>query len=301
MDILTSSFGPLAGVEVGHWTDTTARTGCTVIRLARPALTAVDVRGAASGSRELDLLGPGRIVRRADAILLTGGSAFGLAAAEGVVRWLREHGRGFPTPAGPVPIVPAAVIFDLAIGSATWPGPDDGYSAVANAAGIDRLETGQVGAGTGATLGAIGGPDAMRIGGFISGQVVLDEGAVTAFVVANPYGTLWSPDAVDPRMAVLDSPPTSPPLGVSTTLLACVTDLPLDHDALHRMTVAMHDGLARSIAPVHTIADGDIAFASTVNDIPRSDTGTTMRACLAAELAVEAAFTTLRGDTSRPR
>ncbi len=123
----------IPGVMIGHATDHVARTGCTVVLFERPTLAAVEVRGAAPGTRELDLLGPGRMVQRADAILLTGGSAFGLAAADGVVGALAEAGRGFPTSAGPVPIVPAAVIFDLSIGTAKAPDAAFGRAAAAQA------------------------------------------------------------------------------------------------------------------------------------------------------------------------
>lgn len=297
MDILTRRLTPIPGLTVGHWTDTEARTGCTVIRFDAPALTAVDVRGAAPGSRELDLLAPGRTVQRPDAILLTGGSAFGLSAAGGVVTWLAERGRGYPTPGGPVPIVPAAVIFDLATGASTWPGPDAGYAATNAATSLDSLETGTVGAGAGATIGTILGTDGTRPGGFVATQVRLDEGTVCAFAVVNAFGALASSDAPDSRTVLLSSGPGRVPFGEATTLLACVTDIPLDHATLQRMTVAMHDGLARSIVPAHTMVDGDIAFASTLRADSAPPPERAMRACLAAELAVETAIATLRGNT----
>lgn len=301
MDILTRRLTPIPGLAVGHWTDAEARTGCTVIRFDAPAITAVDVRGAAPGSRELDLLAPGRSVQRPDAILLTGGSAFGLAAAGGVVDWLAERGRGYPTPGGPVPIVPAAVIFDLATGARSWPGPDAGYAATDAAGSLDRLETGQVGAGTGATVGGIFGPDGARPGGFLAAQVRIDEGTVSAFAVVNAFGALASGDEPDPRSALLSTPSGRVPFGEATSLLACVTDIPLDHATLQRMTVAMHDGLARSIVPAHTMVDGDIAFATTLREDATPLPERAMRACLAAEMAVEAAIATLSGGTRSAR
>jgi L-aminopeptidase/D-esterase-like protein len=297
VDILTNRLAPLAGVAVGHWTDVEARTGCTVIRFDAPALTAVDVRGAAPGSRELELLAHGRTVQRPDAILLTGGSAFGLAAADGVVRWLVERDRGFPTPAGPVPIVPAAVIFDLATGGATWPGSDAGHAATDAARPLNALETGPVGAGTGATIGAIAGAAGTRPGGFLAAQIRIDEGTVCALVVLNAFGTLMTADSPDPRVGALSRPPGRVPFGEATTLLACVTDLALDHAALQRMTVSMHDGLARAVVPAHTMVDGDVAFASTLRSEPAPPPELSMRACLAAELAVETAIGTLRERT----
>jgi L-aminopeptidase/D-esterase-like protein len=269
-----------------------------VIRFDAPALTAVDVRGAAPGSREIELLAHGRAVQRPDAILLTGGSAFGLAAADGVVRWLHERNRGFQTPAGRVPIVPAAVIYDLATGAPEHPDADAGYAAADTAGPLDSLETGQVGAGTGATIGAIRGAAGIRSGGCVAAQVRIDEGTVSAIGIVNAFGALRDDGDGDPRIAALSAPVASVQLGESTTLLACVTDIPLDHASLHRMTIAMHDGLARAILPVHTLADGDIAFASTVSEEATTPPERSLRACLAAELAVETAIGTLNARTS---
>jgi L-aminopeptidase/D-esterase-like protein len=297
MEILTSELEAMEGVGIGHWTDARARTGCTVIRFDTAALTAVDVRGAAPGSRELDLLQPGRTVRRVDAILLTGGSAMGLAAADGVVRWMRERGRGYRTSAGSVPIVPAAVLFDLATGTTDAPDADAGYAATALARSIPEAETGRCGAGTGATTGKIRGTHLSRAGGLAVAQVRLDEGSVTAVVAVNAYGELQAVDHDDPRIAFLSEPVAPVPLGESTTLMACITDLSLNHEALMRLTVAMHDGLARKIVPVHTSADGDIAFASTTAETQEIEPGQSLRACLAAELAVETAIDSLRTST----
>lgn len=295
MALVSRDLPALDGVRVGHWTDTAARTGCTVIRFDAPALTAVDVRGAAPGTRELALLQPGMAVQRPDAILLTGGSAFGLAAADGVMRWLRERGRGYPTPAGPVPIVPAAVLYDLATGDPVWPDAHAGHAATDAAEPMDRLETGRVGAGTGATAGQIAG--ASVDGGLFAAACVTPHGTAVAIVALNPFGVLQeSAKAEDPRAATI-ARSAAPPLGQATTLLACVTDIPLSHDALIRMTVAMHDGLARAIVPVHTIADGDIAFASTVREDPACPPGRGLAAALAAELAVEHAIARLASGT----
>jgi L-aminopeptidase/D-esterase-like protein len=297
MEILTSALRNIDGVQVGHWTDADAQTGCTVIRFDEPALTAVEVRGAAPGSRELDLLQPGRTVQRPDAILLSGGSAMGLAAADGVARWLKEHDRGFQTGAGRVPIVPGAVLFDLLMGKPVSPNASAGYSATEGAVSIRDVETGRVGAGTGAATGMIGGRDAARPGGFVMAQVCIDEGLVTAMAAVNAFGRLNDGEQDDPRRSLLSQRVTSPPLGESTTLLACVTDIPLDHDGLIRMTVGMHDGLARAIVPAHTIADGDIAFASTTREDPNCPPERWLRASVAAELAVESAIATLHHST----
>src|SRR3954452_15495049 len=149
---VNSPLASIPGVRVGHWTDLDAATGCTVVLCEEGAVAGVDVRGAAPATRETDLLRPGSLVGRAHAILLSGGSAFGLAAADGVMRYLEERGVGFPTSAGPVPIVPAAALFDLGLGSAARrPGAVEGYAACLAASG-SPVEQGSIGAGTGATV-----------------------------------------------------------------------------------------------------------------------------------------------------
>lgn len=281
------------GVAIGHATDPTARTGCTVILFDRPTLTAVEVRGAAPGTRELDLLAPGKTVRRADAILLTGGSAFGLGAADGVVRALTDDGRGFPTPAGPVPIVPAAVIFDLAVGSSTAPDAASGAAAVADAGPISRVPEGAVGAGTGATWGKIAGPDSIRDGGLGIGQRTIGSETVTAVAVVNAFGNVRtsSGEVSDPRDAFLadTTGPGDPAVGQATTLVAIITSIPCDHDALIRCCVAAHDAMARLIVPAHTLVDGDVAFASTTMENAIAP-GELMKLTVAVELAVESAI-----------
>jgi L-aminopeptidase/D-esterase-like protein len=282
----TTTLHDVAGVAVGHTTDLPARTGCTVIAFDAPALTAAEVRGAAPGTRELDLLAPGRTVQRADAIVLTGGSAFGLRAAEGVMSALANLGRGIPTPAIPVPIVPAAVIFDLANVQAEIPNPDDGATAFRTAQPLSRAETGRVGVGTGARWGAILGDRGIRDGGFAMAQVVVAGGSVTAMVVVNALGIV-DPET-DPRPDVLDAM-VDPPFGQNTTLMAVVTDVACGHDTLMRMCVAAHDALARVIWPSHTIADGDVAFASTVTE-GRDDPRLVLPLTMATEIAVERAI-----------
>jgi len=274
------------GVRVGHTTLPDARTGCTVIAFDTPALTAVEVRGAAPGTRELDLLAPGRTVQRADAILLTGGSAFGLRAADGVMTALANLGRGFPTPAIPVPIVPAAVIFDLAHGEPIAPTPSDGAAALDHAVPVSQTEVGAVGAGTGARWGRVRRDVGTQAGGFGAGQTTVANGSVTAFVVLNAHGAVLPGD--DPRPSLLAAP-HQPAFGQSTTLIAVVTDLPCDHDALLRLCVSAHDALARVVWPSHTLVDGDVAFASTIAE-GRADRALQLPLAMATELAVEAAI-----------
>lgn len=273
----------LPGLRIGHATLPQAGTGCTVIRFDQPALTAVDVRGAAPGTRELDLLAPGQVVQSADAILLTGGSAFGLRAAEGVVAGLQAIGRGFPTSAGPVPIVPAAVIFDLGMGEAIAPGIDDGRMAFEAAVPLSETAQGTIGAGTGARWGAISGTP--QQGGVGIAQLAVAGRLVTAAVVLNAFGSLTG----DHRQTLIDTDLAGFGPGRATSLMSIITDVPCDHGTLLRMSVAAHDALARKIIPAHTLLDGDIAFASTLVR-GSADLSTSLRLCLATELAMEAAI-----------
>lgn len=277
------------GVTIGHATNLAARTGCTVIRFEHPALTAVEVRGAAPGTRELDLLAAGRTVQRADAIVFAGGSTFGLAAVDGVIRALAGDGRGFPTPAGPVPIVPAAVIYDLSTGAAVAPGAFDGESAYRSAGLLHTAEQGTVGAGTGATVSKIRGPSGQRPGGLGISQRALGDHTITAIAVVNAFGVPATGEEADVRKQFLDSPLARPPFGESTTLVAVVTTLPCDHGTLIRACVAAHDAMARTIIPAHTMVDGDVVFASTLveGSISSADA---LRFAVAVELSVEGAI-----------
>ncbi len=282
--MVTPELVDLPGVSIGHATLEADRTGCTVILFDEPTLTAVDVRGAAPGTRELDLLAPGQAVQAADAILLSGGSAFGLRAAEGVVAALKEHGKGYPTPAGPVPIVPAAVIFDLATGNPVAPDVEHGRRAVESAVSLSRAAQGVIGAGTGATWGAISGTP--RQGGIGISQVQVEHGTVTAVIVLNAFGSLTD----DHRQTLLDTNLAAFGPGRATSLMSVITDIPCDHGTLLRMSVAAHDALARKVIPAHTLLDGDLAFASTLARGTRPDLVTSLHLCLATELAMEAAI-----------
>src|SRR3954447_14120453 len=180
----------IPGVLVGHWTDTAAPTGCTAIVLPEGATASGEVRGGAPATRDFELLAPHRTVQQIDAVVLAGGSAFGLAACDGVVRWLEEHGRGFATSGGQVPIVPAMALFDLAVGDASVrPGPDEGYAAC-EAAREGDPPTGRVGAGTGATVGKWLGPEHTRPGGLGAAVEEAEGFEVAAIVAVNAIGDL---------------------------------------------------------------------------------------------------------------
>ena len=251
------------GIRVGHWTDAVAGTGCTVVVADGGAVAGADVRGSAPGTRETDLLRPTALVERVNAICLAGGSAFGLAAADGVMRYLSERGIGFDTGLRRVPIVPAAILFDLGVGSPdTYPGPEEGYLAcVAAESGEGPLE-GRVGAGTGATVGKLAGMEHAAPGGIGSAGLRLPDGAVVAaLVVNNAIGNVIGRDGSLLAGVPLPSgemPAT--PLG-NTVLIVVATDATLDRAQARRLAELAHDGLAQAISPPHTPLDGDIAFA----------------------------------------
>lgn len=264
------SITDVAGVRVGHWSDADARTGCTVVLLpSEGAVAGVDVRGAAPGTRETDLLRPGNTVERVHAILLTGGSAFGLAAADGVMRWLAERRIGVAVGTVVVPIVPAAVLFDLGVGSSdVRPGPNEGYTACEDAARGSMCSSGRIGAGCGATVGKLFGSPAP--GGLGTASVRLPDGStVGALAVVNGVGDVVDRSgrviagaATDTWNRVLqEGAPERVVRGASTTLAVVATDARLDKAGCNRLATVAHDALALAIRPVHTPYDGDTVFA----------------------------------------
>lgn len=255
-------------MRVGHWTDETARTGCTVVILPSGTVASGDVRGGAPGSREWALLDPRRAVDRVDAVVLTGGSAFGLAACDGVVRWCEERGMGWPTAAGPVPIVVGLVIYDLGVGDAkVRPGPDQGYAAcVAARAGSEAEGRGPLGVGAGATVGKWRGPDGSRPAGLGSASVHHEGVTVAALVAVNALGELAGPPGGPPRVFA----PGSAPTGTATTVGLVLTDARLDKTECQLVSQSAHDGLARAIDPVHTAADGDAFVAAATGEAETS-------------------------------
>ncbi|MXZ00716.1 P1 family peptidase, partial [Candidatus Poribacteria bacterium] len=258
------------GIKVGHATDTTARTGCTVILCPAGATAGVDVRGAAPGTRETETLYPGRLVQKAHAVLLTGGSAFGLDAASGVVQYLEEQNVGFPADPVRVPIVPAAVIFDLAVGDAkVRPDREMGYQACLNATD-EPVGMGAVGAGTGATVGKAPGVTPSQ-GGVGSVCKYLDSGLIVAAIaVVNALGNVVDPETgeivaggkengsfVDITERLLDANLVS---GTNTTIGVVATNAVLSSAEATRVAEMAHDGMARAIRPSHTMFDGDTLF-----------------------------------------
>jgi L-aminopeptidase/D-esterase-like protein len=281
------------GLRVGHWTDAEARTGCTVVLFPDGTVASAEVRGGAPASRELDLLDPQRTVTRIDAALLTGGSAFGLAAADGVMRFCEERGMGFPTAAGPVPIVPALAIFDLLEGDATGrPDAVAGYAAC-EAAHADRVELGLVGAGTGATLAKWRGREHARLGG-IGGAVVRDGDLfVLALVVVNAFGDLLDgPDRDDVTPRVPPPLQSAPDVAFgNTTIGVLVTNGILTKGDCLLVAQSGHDGMARALSPAHTTADGDALIAAATGELTEEAVGVEAVRALAAA-AVERAIRT---------
>lgn len=268
----------VSGLLVGHAADATALTGVTVVLTPAGAVGGVDVRGGAPGTRETDLLAPENMVQEVHAIALCGGSAMGLAAASGVVDWLREQGVGFDVGVTRVPIVPAAVIFDLLIGSPDrFPDPAMGYAACAAAS--TAVAEGCVGAGSGATVGKALGPGAaMKAGVGTWSETLADGTVVGALVVVNAFGDVWrapgiqiaGPRGPDGRLADTLTLLRTPGLqaafgapqgtGANTTIAVVATDARLSKAEATKLAQMAHDGLARSIRPVHTPFDGDTVF-----------------------------------------
>lgn len=244
------------GVRVGHHTDAVGRTGCTVVLLPAGTVASGEVRGGAPGTREFALLEPHRLVDRVDAVVLAGGSAFGLAACDGVVRWCEERGIGFPTPAGPVPIVIGMVLFDRMVGDPqARPTADDGYTACTIATTGD-VEQGAVGAGTGATVGKASGR--VRAGGIGIASETAGGVTVTALVAVNAFGDVLGPGE---EATPLRSPEPSP-LGTNTTIGVVATDAVLTKAQCLLVAQSAHDGLARAVSPAHTTVDGDAFVAA---------------------------------------
>jgi L-aminopeptidase/D-esterase-like protein len=279
-----NSITDVAGLLVGNFTDAAAVSGVTVVICPEGAVGAVDVRGAAPGTRETDLLNPVNLVEKVQAVVLCGGSVYGLCAADGVVRWLAEKGWGFRLEAGHVvPIVPAAVLYDLGRGPQFVPpvSPEWGRLACEAAAAEGPLAMGCVGAGTGAMAGAVKG-------GLGSASLVLDSGITVAAVMAvNPNGSVINPATGRPweiglewsgefgesgRRAVRPpNPPAGRPAG-NTTIGVVATDAALSKVQALKVAQMAHDGLARAIRPAHTMFDGDSVFCLSTGRCPLPET-----------------------------
>ena len=247
------------GVSVGHWSDQVGQTGCTVILAPAGAVGGVDVRGGAPGTLGTDALRPGTVIDRVHAVLLTGGSTFGLAAAAGILRYLEQRGVGLPFGSVGIPIVVGAVIFDLLTGDpAARPGGNAGYAAC-EAAGA-RAGQGAVGAGTGATVAKAGTSEPLP-GGVGIASAAAGGAVVTAVMVANSVGGIWD-DERHEWVAPLTGWDRASSLipGASTTIGAVLTDARLTKEQVNRVAAVAHDGIGRAVRPAHTLYDGDTMF-----------------------------------------
>jgi L-aminopeptidase/D-esterase-like protein len=259
---------PIAGVRAGH--STRGGTGVTVVLFPSGSVGSADVRGGAPATREIDLLDPLRTVERIDAVVFAGGSAFGLTAADGVMRYLAARGQGYPTATGPVPIVPAACIFDLPESGGAVPTAPDGEAAAVAAARDEPLALGRVGAGTAATVGKWRGREGARPGGVGVAATTVDGAHVAALAVVNAVGDVIAADGsvLAGSTAPADVPPFPTPAPfeedvarANTTLCVVVTDGRLNKTACALVAQSAQDGFARALRPAHTRFDGDLAVA----------------------------------------
>lgn len=276
---------PPPGVAIGHWTDAEGATGCTVVIAPPGSRAGVDVRGGGPGTRETDVIGPLAGTAEVTAVMLSGGSAYGLAAADGAMRWLERHDRGYRTPAGLVPIVPAAVIYDLAAGDpGARPDAESGWAAC-EAAREGVPERGRVGAGTGAAVGKILGRERAAPGGL--GYAAARTGSghiVAAIAVVNAFGDVIGPDGsvlagargddgefvstVAALQAMAESPDWTRVEDRNTTLVCVVTDAPLDRAGCTRVARMASGGVARGVDPVFSSVDGDVCFCLATDELP---------------------------------
>jgi L-aminopeptidase/D-esterase-like protein len=272
-------------VRVGHWTDAVARTGCTVVLFPDATIASGEIRGGAPGTREFALLAPERTVAHLDAVVLSGGSAFGLAACDGVVRWCEEHGVGVPTAAGPVPIVVGAVLFDLMQGDPTVrPDAAAGYAAC-EAATDGPVTIGPVGAGTGATVRKWLGRDQAKPGGIGTAAERDGDLIVAALVAVNAFGDIRPPAGERPPALGIDPAAAFE----NTTIGVIATNANLGKGECLLVAQSGHDGLARALEPVHATVDGDALVAAAVGGVDAPVDHVRVLAARAIETAVRAA------------
>ena len=285
---------------MGHATDQRARTGCTVV--LGPFRASVDVRGLASGTRQFDSLSPGHLAAQVDAILLTGGSAYGLAAADGVARWMEEQGRGMETAAGRIAIVPTAVIYDLGIGRSDRRPDAEMGRAACETASRQSVPEGQIGVGSGASVGKLNGPARAMNGGVGSFTTRLEGYTIAALAVVNAFGDVLDAggqivagardeagEFLDTAACLRERPPPrfAAEPGTNTTLAVIATDLPLSRADLQVIARQAMNAIVRHISPANTQFDGDLVFAcSTAASLKEYTAGERLRFGLVAEWAL---------------
>ncbi len=303
---MSGPVAPPAGFRIGHWSDPEGRTGCTVVIAPDGTRGGVDVRGGGPGTRETDVIGPFAGTDRVTAVMLAGGSAYGLSTADGAMRWLEEQGLGYPTLAGVVPIVPAAIVYDLAEGDPdARPGAEAGYAACA-AANEGVPERGRIGAGSGTAASKILGRESAVPSGVGYAAARGARGVtVAALAVANPFGDVIGADGqplavarsedgsvarTADVIAAMEEPPDPFKVQPGNTTLACLmTDVPLDKAACARVARAAAAGVARAVAPVFTDVDGDVVFCLASGDGEAADRFSVLQAqTIAADVVAEA-------------
>ena len=304
----------IPGIKVGHFTDARRPTGCTVVLVEAGAVAGVDVRGSAPGTRETDLLNPIGSVQQVHAVVLSGGSAFGLDTACGVVRYLEEKGIGYPTKIVPVPIVPAAILFDLGLGDPSIrPDSKAGYQACLNATSGPVAE-GSVGCGAGATVGKLLGPERAMKGGIGSAAIRSGDLVVAALVAVNSLGNIVEPSTgmivagaraedgvgLAPLQASLDVcyRPFATGPGENTTLAVVATNASLGKSPMTKVAQMSHDGFARAINPVHLPFDGDVVFALSTGQL--EGVSLSQVGALAAEVTAQAIVRAALAATGLP-
>lgn len=268
--LMSDSITDVPGVLVGHATDDDAKTGVTVLTFGEPNVAVADIRGGAPGTRELGLFGEAIKPVTVNALMFAGGSAFGLGAAQGIIEEVEREGRGTPTPTGPIPIVPAAIIYDLMVGrSDVRPGPSEGRAAYLTR-NDGPVAMGAVGAGTGATVGKLLGIEIATPAGIGSASARVGDATVGALVVVNAVGDVYS---LDGRRLTgsqeVDREGDGDSVGHNTTLIAVATDADVDdRNELRRFAIRAHDALGATVRPTHTRYDGDIAFVVASPTVP---------------------------------
>jgi L-aminopeptidase/D-esterase-like protein len=307
----------IPGIKVGHWTDLEAGTGCTVVLCPPGTVAGVDVRGTAPATRETDLLDPVCMIEEVHAVLIGGGSAYGLAAADGIMRWLEEQGIGFDVGVAKVPIVPSACLFDLAFGAAdVRPDTEAGYAAC-QAASTGPVQQGNIGAGTGATVGKVLGFGRATKGGLGAASRKISNGIiVSALVAVNAFGEVYDPSALDDRGGQTIAGPRKPGgayartvefaaslIGqaafrlqrANTTLAVVATNVELTKAGATKVAQMAQDGMARTIRPAHTHYDGDTVFALSSGN---KQADLSLIGAVAAEVLAEAILSGIRSAES---
>ena len=310
---MNNTLTSVPGIRVGHVTNKPGATGCTVVLCPPKTIGAVDVRGGAPGTRETDLLLPHNRVDEVTAVMLSGGSAFGLATADGVMRWHEERQIGYKSGSGlVVPIVPTAILFDLTVGpKGVYPKAESGYQACENATSA-AVQSGSVGAGTGARVGAVMGNGRASKGGIGSASLELDNGLIVAALVAvNAFGNVIDENGeilaglrtedgsgfvptLDALRAIIDDRQTASERE-NTVIGVVATNGKLNKAQAHKVAQMSHDGIARAVNPAHTMFDGDAMFALATGEIPAWPT---VAGAAAAEVVASSIRRAVRRATS---